>query len=229
MCDTIPLKPWAGRGIGLILDMDGVIVNSNPVHRRAWELYNLRFGIATDEAMHERMYGKHNDDIVRDYFGTGLSQTEIAAHGTAKERLYREIMAPCLKDALVPGVRQFLLRHASLPMAVATNAEPANVDFVLDTAGLRTCFRAVVDAGSVSRPKPFPDIFLHAAAALGLAPAACIVFEDSLAGVAAARSAGMRTVGLRTTHAQLPGVDLAVDDFRSAELEQWLRSQPARA
>jgi beta-phosphoglucomutase family hydrolase len=217
--------PWASPGLALIFDMDGVIVNSNPVHREAWKRYNLRFGIVTDEAMLERMYGKHNDDIVRDYFGDHLSAEEIAAHGRGKERLYREMMASRLEQSLVPGIRQFLARHAALPLAVATNAEPANVSFVLDAAGMRESFRIVVDGAMASRPKPAPDIYMRTAELLGFAEADCIVFEDSVAGIQAARGAGMRTVGVLTTHTELPGVDLAVRDFRSKELEPWLRSQ----
>jgi beta-phosphoglucomutase family hydrolase len=222
--------PDGGRGrvppgLALIFDIDGVIVDSNPVHREAWKRYNLRFGIATDEAMLERMYGKHNDDIVRDYFGDRLSAEEIAAHGAAKERLYREIMGPRLEESLVAGVREFLARHADLPLAVATNAEPANVSFILDAAGLRGAFRVVVDGAMVSRPKPAPDIYVRAAELLGIPAADCVVFEDSVSGVRAARAAGMRTVGLLTTHPDLSGVDLAIDNFRSKELEPWLRSQ----
>lgn len=211
--------------------MDGVIIHSNPVHARAWRLYNRRFGIETGEAMLERMYGRRNDEIVRDYFGAGVSEEEAAAHGAAKERLYRELMAPMVEEALVPGVREFVTRQsqADVPLAVATNAEPANVAFVLGASGLGPCFRAVVDGHMVSRPKPCPEIYLRAAAALEAAPADCVVFEDSLAGVEAARAAGMRTVGLRTTHRELPGVDLAIDDFRSADLEEWLQSQQRRS
>ena len=74
-------------------------------------------------------------------------------------------------------------------MAVASNAEPANVDFVLDAAGLRPYFRAVLDGHQVSRPKPYPDIYLRAAEILGSVPAECVIFEDSLTGIRAARAA----------------------------------------
>src|SRR5437763_614354 len=125
--------------------MDGVIVDSNPVHRRAWSVYNRRFGIETDEAMQQRMYGKRNDEIVRDFLGQHLTADEVRAHGSAKERLYRELMSGSIGQALVPGVREFLQRHAGAPMGVATNAEPENVDFVLDQAGLRPFFQVVID------------------------------------------------------------------------------------
>ena len=224
MSKEIGLSP----GLAIILDMDGVIIDSNPTHREAWRIYNRRFGIETDEAMHQRMYGKRNDEIVRDFFGPDLAPEEVFAHGAAKERLYRELMAAGLRGALVPGIREFLGRHAGAPLALATNAEPANVSFLLDRAELRQYFRVLVDGHQVRHPKPHPDIYLRAAELLGVAPVNCIVFEDSLTGLEAARAAGMRRVGVRTTHADLPDADLAIDHFLSPELEPWLRRQQSR-
>jgi HAD superfamily hydrolase (TIGR01509 family) len=112
-------------------------------------------------------------------------------------------------------------------MALASNAEPANISFLLDATGLRPFFRAVVDGHQVLRPKPDPAIFLRAAQLLGYGPANTIVFEDSYAGIEAARRAGARVVGLRTTHSHLPAADLAVDDFWSADLRAWLQRQKA--
>ncbi|MGC9945422.1 MAG: HAD-IA family hydrolase [Bryobacteraceae bacterium] len=216
-------------GMAMALDMDGVIVDSNPWHVKAWMLYNRRFGIDAGEVRMERMYGRRNDEIVRDFFGPQLSAQEVAAHGAAKEELYREMLKPMLADkleeALVPGVREFLHRHRAEPIALATNAEPANVDFILDGGGLRAYFRVVVDGHQVQHAKPHPEIYLRAAQLLAVAPRNCIVFEDSFSGVAAARAAGARIVGLRTTHRELPGVDLAIDDFRGAQLDAWLRAQ----
>jgi beta-phosphoglucomutase family hydrolase len=215
--------------MAMVLDMDGVIVDSNPLHLRAWMLYNRRFGIDAGEALAERMYGRRNDEIVREFFGPGLSAEEIAAHGAGKEKLYREMLEPRLAETLVPGVREFLQRHAGQPLGLATNAEPANVDFVLDRGGLRVFFRAVVDGHQVRHPKPHPEIYLRAAELLSAAPGNCVVFEDSFSGVEAARAAGARIVGLRTTHRQLPGTQLAIDDFRGPELEAWLRVQVPEA
>jgi beta-phosphoglucomutase len=210
--------------VALIFDMDGVIVNSNPVHREAWEVYNRRLGIETTEEMQQRMYGKRNDQIVRDYMGQHLSDAEVFEHGAAKERLYRELIGPKLEASLVPGVREFLERDRDLPTAVASNAEELNVSFVLDLAKLRPYFRAVVDGHQVSNPKPAPDVFLKAAELLGAAPQDCIVFEDSYSGVQAGLAAGMRVVGFRTTHDELPGTSLAVDDFLAPELDTWMRA-----
>jgi beta-phosphoglucomutase-like phosphatase (HAD superfamily) len=118
------------RELALIFDMDGVIIDSNPVHRQVWAAYNRRFGIETDEAMQQRMYGRRNDDIVRDFFGAHLTLEEVRAHGAAKEQLFRETIGPVLNEALVPGLREFLEQHRHQPLGVATNAEPENVGFL---------------------------------------------------------------------------------------------------
>ena len=208
--------------VALIFDMDGVIVDSNPVHREAWEVYNRRFGIETTEAMQRRMYGKRNDEIIRDFMGAHLNDAEVFEHGAAKERLFREMIGSKVEDFLVPGVREFLARHRDLPKAVASNAEPENVDFVLQAASLKPYFQAVVDGHQVSNPKPAPDVFLKAAEQMGAVPEDCIVFEDSESGVRAGLAAGMRVVGILTTHHALPGTRIAVNNFLSPELEAWM-------
>jgi beta-phosphoglucomutase family hydrolase len=204
--------------------MDGVMIDSNPAHRQAWEVYNRGFGLETTERMHESMYGKRNDDIVRNFFGD-LPPAEVAARGAAKEALYREMIGDRMATLLVPGLRQFLDRNAAVPKALASNAEPANIDFLLDRAGLRPYFRVVVDGHQVRHPKPDPEIYLRAAELLGAAPAQCVVFEDSYTGVAAGNAAGMRVVGLTTTHRELPGTALTVDNFLSGDLQAWLLGQ----
>jgi HAD superfamily hydrolase (TIGR01509 family) len=175
------------------------------------------------------MFGRRNDDIVRDSFGPDLDPAEIFRHGAEKEKLYREMMSPVLREHLVPGVTAFLERHRNAPMAVASNCEPANADFVIDTGGLRPYFRVVIDGHQVERPKPDPEIYLRAAEALSIASANCIVFEDSMAGVEAAQSSGARVVGVRTTHSasELSHVDVSVRDFLDPELERWLSAQVA--
>jgi len=212
-------------GLALIFDMDGVIVDSNPLHREAWTAFNRRYGIETTEAMLQRMYGKHNADIVRDYFGPGLSAGEVAARGAAKEALYREMAGERLDEMLVPGVREFVTAYHPAPMGVASNGEPDNVYFVLERSGLRSFFGAVADGSQVTHPKPHPEVFLRVAGLLGVAPENCIVFEDSLTGVEAGLAAGMRVVGVCTTYGDLPGTSIAVHNFYSGDLREWLASQ----
>ena len=210
----------------LIFDMDGVIVDSTATHTEAWIHYLRDYGISADN-LSGRMLGKHNSDLVRDLFGsTVLTDEAVFEHGARKEALYRDLMGPVLEERLVPGVVAFLSRHAHWPLAVATNAEPANVHFVLQHAGLSHLFQAVVDGSQVERPKPDPEVFLKAAALLGHAPSDCVVFEDSLTGIEAARRSGARVVGVTTTLTAFADVDLTIRDFSDSKLEQWLQELP---
>lgn len=225
MSHSLPhLLPGSSPSRALIFDMDGVMVDSNPMHRAAWTLFNRRYGLATTEAMHGRMYGRRNDEIVRDFFGGGLSPQEAAARGKAKEALYREMTFGRMEEMLVPGLKPFLERHREMPMGVASNAEPENVALLLDGAGLRPYFRAVVDGHQVKNPKPHPDVYLRAAELLETEPVKCVVFEDSPSGVAAGMAAGMQVIGLRTTFDNLPGTILSIDNFFSGDLEAWLEA-----
>jgi beta-phosphoglucomutase len=213
----------AAHAPALVFDMDGVIVDSTATHTVAWKQYLAQHGIeATD--IERRMLGKHNDEIVRDFFGNSdLSDSLIFNHGGEKERLYRQIIRPRLRDLIVKGLPDFLERHRDLHLAVASNAEPANVEFVLEEAGIARYFDAVVNGREVVRPKPAPDVYLRAAERLGVDPADCVVFEDSLPGVAAAVAAGMSVVGVRTTIQEFPDVGLTIGNFEDPELEPWLR------
>src|ERR1051326_9012956 len=105
-------------GLAPIFDMDGVIVDSNPAHREAWAAFNRQYGLETTDEMHARMYGRRNDQIVRDFFGD-LPAEEIVARGAAKERLYREMISGRLEQMLVRGLRPLLDRCRDVPKAMA--------------------------------------------------------------------------------------------------------------
>lgn len=226
-------------GLALIFDLDGVIVDSMPLHHLAWEQYLASLGVGA-EGLVERMHGRRNDEIVRDFLGSSPSDEEVHAHGAAKEQLFREMMRAQLKHYLVPGIFQILELTQSaqgetsvpangpVPVALATNAERANVDFTLDGANLRGFFHAIVDGSQVDRPKPVPDVYLRAARELGVAPPNCIVFEDSPVGVAAASAAGAIVVGIETQSSPVEGVSLSVKDFRSPDLMDFLAQQRRR-
>ena len=211
----------------MIFDLDGVLVHSMPLHTEAWCQYLLNVGIGI-ENLEARMHGKRNAELVQDLIGSDLSDDVVFEHGAAKERLWRELMIKGgVEQYRVSGLAAFLERHKDVPKAIGSNAESANIDFVLDRFDLRRYFDVIVDGEQVSRPKPFPDIYLKAAGLLGTSPANCIVFEDSPTGVEAGRAAGMRLVGVETTPTQFTGVDLHIRNFEDSQLESWLRGQRA--
>ena len=214
------------RGLALIFDMDGVVIRSTDLHMKAWITYLERNGVE-DTSVIFRMLGKRNDQIVHEIFGADLSEAEVVEHGSAKERLYRELMTPVLEQSYVAGVREFLRAAHSdgIPLALATNAEPLNVDFVLDFAGLRPLFSAIVDGSQVTHAKPHPEVFLTAAARIGVEARNCVIFEDSPGGIQAALSAGGRVVGLLTTEKEYPQAELTMPDFTDPKLLPWLAEQ----
>jgi HAD superfamily hydrolase (TIGR01509 family) len=214
-----------GRGLALIFDLDGVLVHSMPLHTLAWERYLEKLNIRVPD-LERRMHGKRNPELVRDLIDSTLPEDLVLEHGAAKERLFREMLvASGAGQYWVPGLLEFLQRHQELPKAVGSNAEPANIDFVLDRFNLRPFFQVVVNGMQVQRPKPFPDIYLIAAEQLGVPPGNCVVFEDSPTGVEAARAAGMRIVGVETTPTHFHGLDLRIRDFLDPRLEPWLALQ----
>lgn len=209
----------------MLFDLDGVLVHSMPLHTEAWRRYLEKLGVTVEDIEHS-MHGKRNPELVREWFGRDLADDAVLEHGAAKERLFRELMLaedPALFR--IPGLLEFLERHRDVPKAIGSNAEAANIDFVLDYLGLRRFFDVVVHGHEVSRPKPFPDIYLKAAERLGVEPSHCIVFEDSPPGVEAGRAAGMRVVAVETTPTEIEGYDLRVRDFLDPRLEPWLSAQ----
>lgn len=205
--------------------MDGVLVHSMPLHTEAWQEYLKRLGIDAPD-LESRMHGKRNAELVADLISPNLNEHAVFEHGAAKERLWREMMLERGVDRYqVRGLTAFLERYGSVPKAIGTNAEPANIEFVLKHFNLAKYFSVVVDGHQVSRPKPFPDIYVRCAEQLGFSPANCIVFEDSPTGIEAGRAAGMRVVGVETTPTRFTGVDLEIEHFESHELEEWLAAQ----
>ncbi len=213
------------RQIAFIFDLDGVLVHSMPLHTLAWEKYLEAHGIEV-EGVEAFMHGKRNPELVRSWFGAHLPEETVLEHGAAKERLFRELLVEEGLDTYrVPGVKQFLERHPEIPKAIGSNAEIANIDFVLDQYGLRHYFSVILNGFQVARPKPFPDIYLDAARQLGVDPSDCIVFEDSPPGVQAGVAAGMRVVGVETTPTQFQGVDIRIRDFLDPKLAPWIAAQ----
>jgi beta-phosphoglucomutase len=211
-------------GLAFLFDLDGVLINSMPLHTKAWEIYLERLGIQA-ENVEAVMHGKRNPELVRELIAADLPEDVVQEHGIAKERLFRELMSAEIERYRIVGLMDFLNRYPDVPKAVASNAVRENIEFTLDRFNLKSYFQVVVDGWEVKRPKPFPDIYLLAAQRLGVEPRNCIVFEDSPVGAAAGKAAGMRTVGVETIPTQFSGLDLVIRNFNDSRLEAWLRSQ----
>lgn len=184
----------------VIFDMDGVLVASGPAHAASWKMLARRHGLAITDEQFAATFGQTSRDIIRRLWGPELTDEQIRALDDEKERLYRELITGMVP--LTIGVRETLhaLHDAGLPLAVATSGPRENVDLVLDETGLRPLLAVAVTGFDVQRGKPAPDCFLLAAERLAAPPRACLVVEDTPAGIEAARNAGMPVIGLAGTH-----------------------------
>lgn len=205
--------------------MDGVIVDSNPFHKISLKQFCKKYGYdLTEEQLREKIYGRTNKDWIVNVFGP-LDQQELRAYADEKEALFREIYQNDIKP--VDGLVAFLqkLEALRLPRAIATSAPRANVDFTLSKTGTEKYFPVILDESFVSRGKPDPEIYLKTAAALKFDPANCIVFEDSLSGVRAGKSAGCKVVGITTTHTreELHETDLVIDNFNNLDPQDLIK------
>src|SRR5690606_20906015 len=157
-------------------------------------------------------------------FGT-LTESQLEAYAFEKEQLFRELYAPIIEP--VKGLVSFLelLKTNNIPRSIATSAPPANVDFVLEATGIGHYFDLILDERVVSRGKPDPEIYLKSAKALNLPNAQCIVIEDSLSGIAAAKASGSKVIGITTTHSEeeLSNTDLTIRDFDDLSMDQLMK------
>nr|MBT1700296.1 HAD family phosphatase [Chryseosolibacter histidini] len=205
--------------------MDGVIIDSNPFHKISLKQFCKKYGYdLTEEQLREKIYGRTNKDWIVNVFGP-LDEQKLRAYADEKEALFREIYKNDIKP--VDGLVAFLqkLEALGLPRAIATSAPRANVDFTLSKTGTGKYFPVILDESFVSKGKPDPEIYLRTAAALKFEPANCIVFEDSLSGVKAGKSAGCKVVGITTTHTreELHETDLVIDDFTNLDPQELIK------
>jgi beta-phosphoglucomutase len=194
--------------------MDGVLVDTGRFHLASWADILIAAGHAFDAEIFRRTFGMNNHGVLSTVFGRPPSADELIMLADRKEALFRELIAGQAEP--LPGVRDWLARlHArGVRQAVASSAPQANIDVLLDSLGIRAYFDAEVSAEKMPG-KPDPAVFLEAARRVGLPPARCVVVEDAIAGVAAAKRAGMACLAVTTTNpaAALAAADLVVDSL----------------
>jgi beta-phosphoglucomutase len=210
-----------------IFDLDGVIIDSEPIRTKCLLLYLEQHREALNvPGVWPSMQGWTNERIFGWLWGDTLGEQELSRHSAAHEALFQAMIEPHLGRYLKPGIVDFLSRWDHVPTGLASNAARASIDFILDGANLRARFDTIVDAREAGRPKPHPDIYLLAARRLGVAPADCIVFEDSPVGIAAAVTASMQVVAVQPEAAEPhAGALISIRSFLDPALETWLRTR----
>jgi beta-phosphoglucomutase len=216
-------KNPATSNFALIFDMDGVVVDNTKYHILAWQKFAKKLGVnVSANTVKHKFMGRLGREILKMIIGKEITSAEMLKLDLKREAYYRQIYSKAIKP--VTGLPEFLqlLKNNSIKVALATAAPPANVKFTLGRTGLRKYFKVIIDATGVKRGKPSPDVFLKAARVLKVKPSNCIVFEDAMMGIEAAKRAGMKVVGVATTHRlhELKHTDLAIKNFSKVNLKQ---------
>lgn len=209
------------RAKGVIFDLDGVLLDSVPAHFDAWRHAFDAYGYGFDhDAYRSHVDGRLARDGARAVM-TGATDGDIDGAVELKERLYRARVDDGQFEVF-PDAREAVERlyRQGIPMAVASSSPVAA--HILDLADLTSRFAVIVGGDDVTRGKPAPDAFLLAATHLALPPRDCLVIEDSVAGLAAARAGGFKAIGVRRPPETGPGLDADRTIASLKELESCL-------
>jgi beta-phosphoglucomutase len=187
----MPTEPCA-----VIWDMDGTLVDTAEMHYTAWARLAGEMGRPFDRADFAATFGRRNPEIIRFLFREDFTDAEVAHVGETKETYYRSAAENGVQ--LLPGVRELLagLHAVGVRQAVGSSAPLGNLDLILRITDSRRYFEAIVGMEDTTRGKPDPQVFLVAAEKLGMPPARCIVLEDAVAGVEAAKAGGMKCLAV---------------------------------
>lgn len=207
----------------VLFDMDGVICHTNPYHSLAFQKFFAKRNLnPSEEEYQAHMYGKNNGYILSHFLGRKIEGQELLDLEDEKESLFRDIY----KEEIIPikGFIEFLkmLKAAGIKTAVATSAPRANLDLIIGTLGIDLLMESKLASEDVSMHKPDPEVYLKSAANLKVAIENCLVFEDSFSGVTAGINAGMKVVGVLSSHSQeeLPICQRYIRDYAGLGLDE---------
>jgi HAD superfamily hydrolase (TIGR01509 family) len=208
--------------IAVIFDMDGVICHTNPYHSLAFKsFFGKRNLFPSEEQFAQHMYGKSNSYILKHFLGREVVGQEFLDLEFEKESLFREIYASHIET--IPHFLTFLeaLKEAGFKTGVATSAPRANLDLIMGQLGFQKDMESIMASENVSQHKPHPEVYLKSAQNLGVSPQNCLVFEDSFSGVSAGLNAGMRVVGVLSSHTieELPPCSAYINDYSEIDIE----------
>jgi len=207
----------------VIFDMDGVICHTNPYHSRAFRVFFSERDLSpTDEEFAQHMFGKSNSYILKHFLEREIVGEEFVRMEDEKESLFRELYEPYVEP--IAGFTEFLqdLKNHNLKTAVATSAPRANLDLIAGKLDLFALMNSFMASEDVTKHKPDPQVYLTSAERLGMKPKDCVVFEDSYSGVSAAINAGMKVVGVLSSHTkeELPPCDDYIEDYSGMTFER---------
>ncbi len=182
---------------GFIFDLDGVLTDTAEYHYRGWKRLADEFGIPFTRADNEALRGiPRRESLMLILKERQYPEEQILEMMKRKNRYYLDFIKEITPRDLLPGARELLEEIHAAGLKTALGSASKNAAEVIERLGIVDLLDAISDGNSVERQKPAPDLFLHAAAQLGLSPSECVVVEDAAAGIEAARAGGFRSIGL---------------------------------
>lgn len=208
---------------GFLFDLDGVLVSTEHNHFLAWQRCANSLGIEFTEKENELLKGVSRVDSLKKILELGaktISNEEFEALLKSKNDFYLDSIQELNQSNLLPGVFNLLNKAKELGILLGVGSSSKNANFILDKLRISSYFEVVIDGNGVTDPKPHPEVFLNGAKALGLAPEACLVFEDAASGIAAAKAGGFTAVGVGNPHiADI--ADIYLNDLTEFRVEQY--------
>jgi len=205
----------------IIFDMDGTLVDNIPYHEKSWLIFLKKYDIIIEpENFSAQNHGTLDEMIIR-FFGNGLSEDRIFELGREKEQAYQDLYKIDLKE--INGLTPFLqkLKQNNVKTGLATMGIPASIDFILNGLNIRNYFNEITGGIEVLKGKPNPEIFLKTVEKLKVDSKDCLAVEDSIGGIKAAKDAGLKVVGITTTHTKEELMDngciFVVNDYSTIE------------
>lgn len=209
--------------LGVIFDLDGVLVDTGWAHRQAWYDVAAKEGLAMSDEFFRRTFGMQNAAILP-MLRPGISREELERLSDWKEQRYRDLVQE--RPELARGAEALLedLERHGFRLAIGSSAPPENLDVFWNRLSLSNYFDARVTKEEIAESKPSPQTFLKAAQKLGLPLACCAVVEDAVPGVQGAHAAGMPVVAVTTTRSRedLAQADRVVDSLSELRASDFL-------
>jgi beta-phosphoglucomutase len=206
---------------GFIFDLDGVIVDTAHFHFMAWKHTAEELGFELTLELNEKLKGVSRINSLQkilDWAGISISPERFDKLTYEKNEDYLEYVSRMSRSDVLPGVYDFIIEVKALGYSVALGSASKNARRILERVDLLDMFDAIVDGNSVTKAKPDPEVFTKAASLIGVKPEDCVVFEDSQAGVQAANTANMLSVGIGK-ESVLNEADIVFRDFNGIKLD----------
>lgn len=211
---------------GFLFDLDGVIVETAIFHYQAWKRMANELGFDISEEFNEKLKGVSRTEsleIILNHGGVELSEEKKIELATKKNEWYLELVSQMTEKDILEGIPEFFEQIKQTDIKIGLGSVSKNAKMILERVGLIDHFDIIIDGTKISKGKPDPEVFLKGAEELGFRPDECLVFEDAVAGIQAAKNAGMKAVGIGRPEI-LTQADVVYPNLEGVKIEEILNT-----